>query len=57
MGNILWEKNFGGADYDYAESILETSDKGYIIAGITNSFGAVAEDVYILKLDASGNLI
>jgi hypothetical protein len=57
MGNLIWEKNFGGTDYDYAESIIETSDRGYAIVGMTNSFGAIEEDIYLLKLDVDGNLI
>jgi hypothetical protein len=56
-GNKVWEKTFGGSDYDWAYSIQQTSDGGYIIAGWTGSFGAGENDVYIIKLDANGNLV
>jgi hypothetical protein len=55
-GNILWSETVGGTGYDEAIHIIQTSDGGYAIAGITNSFGAGSNDMYILKLDSSGNV-
>ena len=54
-GTIQWEKTFGGSKHDYSNSIQKTSDNGYIIAGMTNSFGAGIWDVYLIKTDSSGN--
>ncbi len=54
-GNVTWQKIFGGSDNDYARSIQQTADGGYIVAGYTNSFGAGSWDAYVLKLDATGN--
>jgi len=53
---ISFAKTFGGSDYDAAYSIQQTSDGGYIVAGVTASFGTGDEDVFLLKTDASGNL-
>jgi len=55
-GNLQWAKTFGGSDYDWAYSVQQTSDGGYIVAGFTESFGAGYDDVFLLKTDASGNL-
>ncbi|MBI4654591.1 MAG: hypothetical protein HY752_06310 [Nitrospirae bacterium] len=55
-GNVTWQKTYGGADPDYANSIRQTSDGGYIVAGGTNSFGAGYTDAWVLKLDSSGNV-
>ncbi|HXU26497.1 MAG TPA: hypothetical protein VN698_04635, partial [Bacteroidia bacterium] len=55
-GNLLWSKTFGGIDRDLANSVKETSDGGYIIAGTTESYGVGAEDVYLVKTDSAGNL-
>ena len=56
-GNALWQKTYGGTDYDYASSIQQTPDGGYIVAGETESFGAGRADLWVLKLDESGNAL
>ena len=56
-GNLLWQKTFGGSDYDWGHSVQQTSDGGYIIAGTTYSFGAGSDDVYLVKTDSAGNLL
>ena len=55
-GSLAWQKTYGGNGYDAASSIQQTTDGGYIVAGVTKSFGAGYEDVYILKLDSNGEL-
>ncbi|MBW8041209.1 MAG: hypothetical protein FVQ85_14570 [Planctomycetes bacterium] len=54
-GALQWQKTFGGSDWDRAYSVQQTSDAGYIIAGSTYSVGNGESDVYLLKLDSSGN--
>jgi uncharacterized delta-60 repeat protein len=55
-GSIDWERTYGGADRDWASSIQQTSDGGYIVAGVTLSFGAGNGDVWVLKLDPDGTV-
>lgn len=63
QGNITWEKIYGGSDLDQANSIQETSEGGFIIAGATKSNdGDVTGnhgdlDYWLLKIDAQGNLM
>jgi uncharacterized delta-60 repeat protein len=56
-GNIMWQKTYGGANYDHADSVQQTDDGGYIVAGQTQSFGAGNTDIWILKLSNTGNII
>ena len=61
-GNIQWQKCLGGSDSDKAYSIQQTSDGGYIVAGLAYSnngdvYGNHGEsDMWIVKLDENGNL-
>jgi len=55
-GNIEWAKTFGGTDWDWASSICQTSDGGYIVAGDTRSFGAGWNDLLVIKLNSYGNI-
>jgi hypothetical protein len=55
-GNVQWTKTIGGSDIDLAASIIQSSDGGYVVAGLTQSFGAGGFDIYVVKLDSSGNV-
>ena len=55
-GNVQWAKTYGGTDNDWAFSVQQTSDGGYIVAGGTSSFGAGEKDVFLIKTDAFGNV-
>jgi hypothetical protein len=56
-GNKVWDRTFGGTSEDWANSIIQTEDKGYMVAGWTKSMGAGKTDVWIVKLNKSGNLV
>jgi hypothetical protein len=53
-GTEEWSTNYGGANYDSGYSVQQTTDGGYIVAGITQSYGAGGEDFWLVKTDASG---
>ena len=52
-----WAVTYGGSNYDRANSIRQTSDGGYIVAGWTGSFGSGGEDTLVLKLNGDGSVL
>jgi hypothetical protein len=64
IGSIQWQKCFGGSSYDKANSIRQTYDGGYIVAGSTGSHDGDVDgnndtvsfhyDFWIIKLDSIG---
>jgi hypothetical protein len=62
VGNIIWQKAFGGSNLDLGQDVQQTTDGGFIIGGYTTSNdGDVtghhgSGDGWVLKLDSIGNL-
>jgi len=51
FGDTLWTRTYGGTENEYGNSVQQTSDSGYIIAG--ESFGGL----YLLKTNSSGDTL
>ncbi|HCN19182.1 MAG: hypothetical protein A2060_06015 [Planctomycetes bacterium GWA2_50_13] len=54
LGQVQWQKTYGGDSYDTINSIIETDDGGFVVAGSSYSFGTGNEDAWIMKLDSTG---
>ncbi|MEM9832046.1 MAG: hypothetical protein AAF944_15540 [Bacteroidota bacterium] len=50
---ILWDKTYGGTDFDFGNSIVTTPDGGYLLGGYSSS--SVSENIWLVKVDAQGN--
>ena len=57
LGNKEWGKVYGGIRDDEGYSVVQTKDKGFLIIGQTESYGAGKSDMYLVKTDSLGNLI
>jgi hypothetical protein len=62
-GTLVWQKCYGGSDYDGTRSIIQTSDGGFLLTGSTGSNdGDVSgnhgrDDLWVVKIDSMGNII
>ena len=54
-GDTVWTRTYGGSDDEDGYFVAQTADGGYIIAGRTQSFGAGAYDMYLIKTDGVGD--
>jgi len=48
-GQEQFNETYGGSSTDEAESVVETSDGGYALAGSTDSFGPGGDDAWLIK--------
>jgi hypothetical protein len=55
-GDSVWVSTYGGPLEDRGTCVRQVINEGYIIAGITLSYGAGLYDIYIVKTDLAGNL-
>lgn len=63
VGNLIWEKSFGGTEIDEARAITTTNNGNFIIVGdtrsndinVTKNNGAA--DLWMLKIDENGKLL
>lgn len=49
-GNAEWDQTFGGIAEDWGDSLVQTSDGSFTLAGWTKSFGAGNTDIWLIKL-------
>ena len=60
-GNVSWTKKYGIVQeygvFSYGRAVHQTADGGYIVAGYTNAFGAGDYDMWVLKLDSTGDVL
>jgi hypothetical protein len=61
-GDLLWERNFGGGEFDAAQGVSQTADGGYVVTGNSRSTNGDTQgnngenDIWILKTDENGQL-
>ena len=57
-GDTLWTKTYGTpSNGEFAKAVVQTRDSGYAVLGYTESYGAGAADVYLIKTDVNGDTL
>ncbi|MBA7619058.1 hypothetical protein ES703_26390 [subsurface metagenome] len=56
-GDMEWDNNFGGTNWDEIYSIIQTKDGNFITTGCVWSKGAGRGDVRVAKLNEKGDLV
>ena len=57
LGNIVWQKTYGGENLDTGYDICTSNENGYVIAGTSVSKKTNSMDGYVFKVDSVGNMI
>lgn len=57
LGNVQINKTYGGSNTDAAAAVIQTTDGGYALFGTTFSFGSGGQDMWLIKVDANGNML
>ena len=55
QGEMLWDTTIGGDSMDAANAIAPTADGGYILTGISGSYGDFRGNLWLVKIDANGD--
>lgn len=57
-GSLEWEKIYAppGTGWAYVTSVVQSSDKGYMLAGTANRPEQFAQDYWLIKTDTDGNV-
>jgi hypothetical protein len=53
-GNRIWSNSYGGSGFEYGANMIETTDGGFAITGITDSKGYGLQDVCLILTNSLG---
>ena len=64
LGDIVWQKTYGGDKQELFPSIIETTDGGYFVSGVSTTDingdktdpSNGSDDIWVLKLDSMGQI-
>ncbi len=56
-GNAIWTKNYGGPFAEQGRAVRQTPDGGYIAVGWKRSSAIGGKEIWLLKLNASGDTL
>jgi hypothetical protein len=56
-GDLIWSKRFDSSSDEFAFSIQETSDSGFILTGRTLAFQGSDDDLFLIRMNSAGDTI
>lgn len=56
-GHPVWQKSYGGPAWDEWRDVALVPSGGYVAVGMTKSYGAGDNDLWVARLDAAGDLL
>jgi hypothetical protein len=56
-GDLVWQRALGGSQNDQVNTVVVTTDDHYVSAGLTESFGPLAANMWLIKMDADGDTV
>lgn len=56
-GDTLWQKGYGGYGDEEADDVIQTSDSGFALVGVTMSFGNAITSEYLIKTNKNGDTL
>ncbi|MBN4082081.1 T9SS type A sorting domain-containing protein [bacterium AH-315-B15] len=56
-GAPLWQKTYGGSDWDRAYDLVQLEDSGFVLVGETYSFNGGVRSGYIVRTDKNGDTL
>jgi hypothetical protein len=57
LGDTLWTRIYGDTGIDIGRWVAQTPDSGFVVAGVTESYGSGGRDVWLIKTDPSGDTL
>ncbi len=57
LGDTLWTRTCGGSGTEYVYSAAMTTGRGYVITGSTESYGGGGLDVWLVRVNGSGDTL
>ncbi len=57
QGDTLWTGAYGGTGFEFGYGVTTAPDGGFLVVGVTTSFGAGGRDGFAVRVDADGNLV
>lgn len=56
LGSLQWTRTFRGAGDETGFSVVDANLDGFVVSGLTKSYGAGASDILLIKLNLQGQI-